>query len=1615
MVQVTLTIAGLVFFTKVQALVIDTDTTWIAGDQYFTETVTVNNSATLTIEAGAVLHFQTNNKLLISDGSKLLIEGTDVLPVILTSDSAIQSGWWGIEVTGERLDTSDIQIDHAVIEYAKYGVSYLQGSKGDITNSDIKDSTRGVFYNGKRTGGLIENSAIYNNQYGVYITGAWGYLVDHPSPVVNNNQFTNNSSYHYYSNYFYDNDKVILDAKNNWWGSSDLSQIVSGIYDQADNVSYAPSVDFSSALSSVNGLPIAGTFYTSSIINDTTWSALDGVLLQPIYVHSGNILTVTAGAYIEALASSQLIIKPGGKLNIIGEQANLATFTGINKTKTGWKGIKVEGERADYLDIQIDYAVIENAIDSVRFEAGAKGKISNSILRNGTQGVYFYGKNSGGLITNNQIIDNTYGVRLYGGYGYLVDHPSVLVNGNAIYNNSAYDFYATGYYDSHKAIVNATGNWWGTSDAGAISSHIYDYVDSSSYSPSVDFSGFLDAENGSSVSGTFYLTSINSDTTWNAVDGQLAQKVTIQTGATLTVDAGAQITAASNSEIIVKDGAKLIIQGTELQPVIFNGTSAAKNAWKGILIQGERANSLDVQISYVVIENATSAIKFDTGSRGDVRHSVLKNNTQGIYFYGARTGGLLTNNEIYDNTYGINVYGAYTYLVDHPTPVVVQNSIYSNTYNYYANAFRDNGQRILDAKQNWWGSTDLFTIAAGVYNYPDSTTYAPSVDFSSPLNGENGAVLSGTFYLNSIAVDTTWNATDGLLGQPVTVQSGATLFIDAGTQITASQNTELIIKPGGQLMITGSSVSPVLLVGDSPVKSRWKGIKIQGERADTTEVQINYAMIEHAVNAIKFDTGSKGDIRSSIIKNNTNGINYYGARTGGLAAQNTISDNTYGIYVYGAYKYLADHPSPSVNQNNLFNNTYNYYANSFYDNDKVMLDGTGNWWGSTDIESIISGIYDYNDSSSYAPLIDFRGYLSSENGSPVAGEQMLGHITGHERWNNSTLKILGDISVQSGGSLSIEAGSQLTFAPNAQLIVEKGASLAILGDANAPIILTSDKITKAAGDWKGIKVSAENSDVNISHAIIEYADKGIYFYGKQAKGFVTNNVISKNKYGIYVDGLNKALVDHPTPTVTHNEFSANTLYDYYAKSFGTASSRTLNAKGNAWGSLDDATIHTGIYDNRDSTSSPIVDTGSARHPGDSLVTANAGADVITFGTISTPIEGSGSSTIGTIAEYRWEQSFGGAITLSQGDQATATITPDDVIGEENNTFVLTVTDSNGIAASDKVDVAVRPLSDYNLPPVVPNNVVQIVDPLSAVNIAMTSTDPDGDILTYQWTQLKGTSVSLTNSTGDTLDFVAPELANQEVLSFRLTVSDGKYNEVRDIKVGVKQKTTSAGTYYYHNDHLGTPQVMTDETAVVVWQANYSPFGKADLLVESVTSNIRFPGQYFDAETNLHYNYFRDYDPEIGRYIQSDPIGLAGGINTYAYVSGNPINEIDPNGLFGFNPRSAFLVGRLIGDAQARYLISQAAEDSRKRGALCDAGICIGGDAPIDPNVYQDGDGIIPSSGTDTPIGEECEVDEKNCMALKQSILNTCYGLKGRKRMACFEAANTAYRQCMGYE
>jgi len=125
-------------------------------------------------------------------------------------------------------------------------------------------------------------------------------------------------------------------------------------------------------------------------------------------------------------------------------------------------------------------------------------------------------------------------------------------------------------------------------------------------------------------------------------------------------------------------------------------------------------------------------------------------------------------------------------------------------------------------------------------------------------------------------------------------------------------------------------------------------------------------------------------------------------------------------------------------------------------------------------------------------------------------------------------------------------------------------------------------------------------------------------------------------------------------------------------------------------------------------------------------------------------------------------------------------------------------------------------------------------------------------------------------------------------------------------------------YFIHNDHLGTPQAVTDIDQNVVWKSDKTPFGQLENESGGIDQPIRFPGQYADPETGYYYNYYRDYDPTLGRYIQSDPVGILWdysdpqmqvainqgiplgamreGLNhNYGYVKQNPLVYSDPYG------------------------------------------------------------------------------------------------------------------------
>lgn len=172
-------------------------------------------------------------------------------------------------------------------------------------------------------------------------------------------------------------------------------------------------------------------------------------------------------------------------------------------------------------------------------------------------------------------------------------------------------------------------------------------------------------------------------------------------------------------------------------------------------------------------------------------------------------------------------------------------------------------------------------------------------------------------------------------------------------------------------------------------------------------------------------------------------------------------------------------------------------------------------------------------------------------------------------------------------------------------------------------------------------------------------------------------------------------------------------------------------------------------------------------------------------------------------------------------------------------------------------------------------------------------------------------------------------------------------------------------YYVQTDHLGTPSVITDKAKAPVWEGRRDPFGETVVAVNEIGFDLRFPGQYLDQESGLHYNYYRDYDPGLGRYVQSDPIGLAGGLNTYGYAYQSPLVYSDPEGL---NPGG--LAGAGIGSfggpvgAAAGYAIGTV--------------VFVGGIAWNQYEAHKKGlpeEGDDGTSDSDGEKSEECDGDD----------------------------------------
>lgn len=243
--------------------------------------------------------------------------------------------------------------------------------------------------------------------------------------------------------------------------------------------------------------------------------------------------------------------------------------------------------------------------------------------------------------------------------------------------------------------------------------------------------------------------------------------------------------------------------------------------------------------------------------------------------------------------------------------------------------------------------------------------------------------------------------------------------------------------------------------------------------------------------------------------------------------------------------------------------------------------------------------------------------------------------------------------------------------------------------------------------------------------------------------------------------------------------------------------------------------------------------------------------------------------------------------------------------------------------------------------------------------------------------------------------------------------------------------TATDIYNVYADHILTPRVITrrsDNRMVWRWD-NADPFGlyhpdESPSALPKFVYNPRFPGQVYDKETSNHYNYYRDYDPQTGRYLQSDPIGLEGGINTYGYVNGNPVSYVDPNGLVGVG--IAVGVGiRMIGGRAAVAAIGGVARKYGPTGTIAAcllAGVCAmpGPDPEDTAQPIRNGTGVPEQSWPTFPpfdptntSGADAEA-RKQCYATYEAQIEVCKMTSSTPsaREACYARAAGELGACI---
>ena len=727
--------------------------------------------------------------------------------------------------------------------------------------------------------------------------------------------------------------------------------------------------------------------HSGTLSADETWSSTDTHRVTGnVVVPSGITLTIESGTIVKYNSGTRLTVD--GTLVAVGNQASPITFTSYREDSVGgdtngdgsssgqagdWQGVILGvdsvGNLIDYaeisyaqtgLDLRSDGVTVSNSVVEHSSQNGvrisdASPMIDANTLRNNRYGLYIqsgspqvtgnvvrdnddYGiwittSGSAPLINgHNEITANTYGIYVQGN-GNAALNPLPVVNGNDLYGNSQHDYHARSFGNAANVTLDATGNWWGTPDPTAIGAKIYDRAESPN-SPTVDFGGYLDDSEGTSVggntlTGTFSVDTRLSTNTSHTVLGDLY----VPQGVTLTLEAGVVLNFTNVYNLTV-DGT-LIVQGSQAEPVVLTSSRSApsRGDWQGVILSADSVGNLidyaeiryaqtgldlrsdGVTVSNSVVEHSSQNGIRINGASPMIDANTLRNNRYGLYIQSGSpqvTGNVVRDNDDYGiwittsgsaplingrneitaNNRGIYVQGN-SNAAFNPLPVVTGNDLYGNSqHDYYAASFGNAANVTLDATGNWWGTPDPTAIGAKIYDRSESAG-SPTVNFSGYLDGSGGTGVGGNTLTGTFSVDTTLvtNTSHAVLGD-LYVPQGVTLTLEAGVVLNFTNIYNLTVD--GTLIVQGSQAEPVVLTSSRSAPSRgdWQGVILS---ADSVGNLIDYAEIRYAQTGL--DLRSDGvTVSNSVVEHSSqNGIRINGASP--MIDANTLRNNRYGLYI----------------------------------------------------------------------------------------------------------------------------------------------------------------------------------------------------------------------------------------------------------------------------------------------------------------------------------------------------------------------------------------------------------------------------------------------------------------------------------------------------------------------------------------------------------------------------------------------------------------------------------------------------------------------------------------------------------------------------------------------